>query len=69
MRKTYDTPQIHCHSCAALIRETLEEVPGLGPVEVAVASKRVTVDYGEAPAAELKVLELLEEIGYRPVSA
>ncbi len=64
MRKTYGTPDIHCKSCAALIQETLEDVPDLSGVSVDLAGKTVTVDYGAAGEREPDVLRLLAEIGY-----
>ncbi|MBM3463359.1 MAG: heavy-metal-associated domain-containing protein [Armatimonadetes bacterium] len=63
MKKTYETPAIHCHSCASLIRETLEEdVEGVRSVSVDVPAKRVTVEADDA--AEARVLKALADLGY-----
>lgn len=63
MKKTYATPDIHCHSCAGLIGDTLGEVSGVSSVSVDVKAKTVTVDYAE-PSAEETVLQRLSEEGY-----
>lgn len=64
MKKTYSAPTIHCHSCAGLITETLEEVAGVVGVAVDLAAKTVTVAYSD-PTAEAKVLAALEEEGFK----
>jgi copper chaperone CopZ len=63
MKKTYTTPEIHCHSCAGLIKDTLDGVSGVGDVSVDVGAKTVTVDYTDE-TAEPKVIEMLGEEGY-----
>jgi len=63
MKKTYEAPDIHCHSCAGLIKETLEEeVPGVG-VSVDVGAKHVTVEYPDG-ASEDAVMRQLADLGY-----
>lgn len=68
MKRNYRAPEIHCHSCAGLIRETLDGVPGVSDVQVDVAQKTITVEYAEPEPSqanpEQKVLQLLEEEGY-----
>lgn len=64
MVKTYNAPEIHCKSCAGLIREALDDVPGVKSVDVDVVAKTVTVGYEAADSAEAEVLRRLEVEGY-----
>jgi copper chaperone CopZ len=65
MKRTYSTPEIHCHSCAGLIQDTLDGVPGVAAVKVDVPAKTVTIDYSDdAVETEQKVVDLLKEEGY-----
>lgn len=63
MQKTYSAPAIHCHSCDALIRESLDGVDGIRSVHVDVGKKTVTLDYADS-GAEAEVLARLALEGY-----
>ncbi|NDD28316.1 MAG: heavy-metal-associated domain-containing protein [Proteobacteria bacterium] len=63
MNRSYSAPTIHCHSCAGLIKETLEDTPAVRSVAVDVAAKTVTIEYVSADG-EPEVLRLLEAEGY-----
>ncbi len=69
MIRTYRTPEIHCHSCAGLIQETLEEVKDIRSVTVDVTHKTVTIDFADGSGEE-RAIELLAHEGYstQPVS-
>lgn len=53
---TLSVPEIVCDACAQSIRGALERLPGLGPVDVDVATKRVDVafDPGRTDAAAIR---------------
>jgi copper chaperone CopZ len=63
MKKTYSAPEIHCNSCAGLIKDVLSEVPGLAGADVDVTAKTVTIDFAD-PAAEAAAMKGLAAEGY-----
>lgn len=55
---------MHCASCAADIRETLEEIEGVRRAEVDFQSKAATVEYDEERISASALVERIEELGY-----
>ncbi|MER3427320.1 MAG: hypothetical protein C4334_04330 [Pyrinomonas sp.] len=56
---------MHCVSCAADIRETLEETQGVRRAEVDFQSKTATVEYDEKKVPASALIEKIEELGYK----
>ncbi|WP_435007727.1 heavy metal translocating P-type ATPase [Tundrisphaera lichenicola] len=65
METTLTTPGISCEGCAGTIRHALGNLPGVGSVEVDVATKRVTVDHDGQVSRDGLALAL-EAAGYPP---
>lgn len=45
---TFSIPGIHCDGCARLIKDVSADVPGVSRVDIDLATKRVTIEHGEA---------------------
>ncbi len=60
---TYEIPSIHCMHCVHSIKMELSEMEGIHSVEGDASSKKIIVEY-DAPATEIAIEKLLEEINY-----
>ena len=54
---------MHCESCATLLTEVLEEVPGVSEAAVSYPSKTATVKHSES-VSEKQLREAIEAEGY-----
>ena len=55
---------MHCKSCEILIKDVLEETPGVKEAIVSEKSKNVKVEYDESKINEKKIKELIKKEGY-----
>jgi copper chaperone CopZ len=63
--KTFEVPNIGCNGCVQAIKNELGDLAGIASVEGEVASRMVTVEYGD-PASWEKIATTLEAIDYPP---
>jgi copper chaperone CopZ len=63
--KTFIVPNIGCDGCVKAIKNELGDLAGVEMVEGDVATKRVTVRYGD-PATWDQIEQVLAEIDYAP---
>jgi len=66
MQAIFMAPDIECDGCAMSIRKALGAAAGVETVAVDVDHKRVTVEFDEAQTDDVKLAELLDEIGFPP---
>ncbi len=66
MQAIFMAPDIECDGCAMSIRKALGAAAGVEAVAVDVDHKRVTVDYDGAATNDVKLAEILDEIGFTP---
>ncbi|MFI7676317.1 heavy-metal-associated domain-containing protein [Actinophytocola sp. NPDC049390] len=61
---------MHCGSCALLIDDTLEDLPGVHSTQTTVKQGRSTVELDPSQSSPEDVIAAIEELGYRaaPVS-
>jgi copper chaperone CopZ len=62
--QTYTCPAIHCEGCAGSISRSLGKLRGVTAVEVAVATKAVTVQYDEAVTDGAAITARLAAAGF-----
>lgn len=48
MKTTVSIPGIHCASCAAMIKDVSNDVPGVTAVTVDLAGKTVTIEHDDS---------------------
>lgn len=66
--KTFQVPNIGCNGCVNTIKNELTQLPGVQKVTGDVASKIVTVEWGD-PASWQQIEAKLTEIDYAPEKA
>jgi copper chaperone len=56
---------MHCGSCALLIDDTLEDLPGARNTQTAMKQGRSTVELDASQSSPEDVIRAIEELGYR----
>lgn len=56
---------MHCGSCALLIDDTLDELPGVSGSQTTVKPGRSTVELDVSQTSPQDVVAALEQLGYR----
>lgn len=65
--KTFVVPNIGCDGCVRTIQNEVSEIKGVQEVIGDVASKTVTVKWGD-PANWQQIVNVLQEIEYEPAA-
>ncbi len=55
---------MHCSSCSKVISMGLEELPGIGKIEINEASKTAQVEYDENKTNPGAILKNIKDSGY-----
>ncbi|SEP53341.1 heavy-metal-associated domain-containing protein [Amycolatopsis saalfeldensis] len=56
---------MHCGSCALLIDDTLEDLPGVHSTQTTMKQARSTVELDPSQNSPEDVIAAIEELGYR----
>jgi P-type Cu+ transporter len=56
---------MHCDSCAADIKETLEATAGVRNVDVTFKRKTAIVEYDEAVTQQSTLIKKIQDLGYQ----
>ena len=56
---------MHCDSCAADIKETLEETAGVRNVDVTFARKTAVVEFDDGTVQQSTLIKKIQDLGYR----
>jgi copper chaperone CopZ len=56
---------MHCDSCAATIKETLEETAGVREVDVTFKRKTAIVEFDEATVQQSTLVKKIQDLGYQ----
>lgn len=56
---------MHCGSCALLIDDTLEDLPGVLSTQTTIKQGRSTVELDASQSSPDDVIAAIEELGYR----
>ncbi|WP_112263103.1 heavy-metal-associated domain-containing protein [Lentzea terrae] len=56
---------MHCGSCALLIDDALEDLPGVQSTQTTVKQGRSTVELDPSQSAPEDVIRAIEELGYQ----
>jgi copper chaperone CopZ len=60
---------MHCDSCAADIKETLEETAGIKEADVTFKRKTAIVDFDDAAVQQQTIIKKIQDLGYRATVA
>jgi copper chaperone CopZ len=55
---------MHCDSCAALIKETLEETAGVERADVSFGGKTAVVNFDDNVVQQKTLIKKIQDIGY-----
>ena len=64
MKSKFHIQGMHCESCAADIRETLEDTAGVNKANVTFNGKTAEVDFDEQTVQESTLLKKIQDLGY-----
>ena len=65
MKAEFHLDGMHCESCAALIKETLEDTAGVRHVEVTFSGKTAVVNFDENTVQQATLIKKIQDLGYR----
>jgi copper chaperone CopZ len=65
MKAEFHIQGMHCESCAADIRETLEETAGVERAEVTFNGKTANVTFDDAVVQQSTLVKKIQDLGYQ----
>lgn len=65
MKSELNIEGMHCDSCAADIKETLEETAGVRDVDVTFKRKTAIVEFDEGVAQPETLIKKIQDLGYQ----
>jgi copper chaperone CopZ len=60
---------MHCESCAADIKETLEETAGVRGAEVTFSGKTAVVEFDDETVRQATLVKKIQDLGYQATVA
>lgn len=64
MKAEFHIQGMHCDSCAALIRETLEDTAGVRHADVNFGGKTAVVNFDENTVQQATLVKKIQDLGY-----
>ena len=65
MKAELNIEGMHCDSCAATIRETLEETAGVREADVTFKRKTAIVEFDEETVQQSTLVKKIQDLGYQ----
>ena len=65
MKSEFHIKGMHCESCAAEIRETLEATAGVRGADVTFGGKTANVEYDDAILQRETIIKKIQDLGYQ----
>ena len=65
MKAEFHIDGMHCDSCAALIKETLEETAGVENADVTFGGKTAVVDFDRNVVQQTTLIKKIQDLGYK----
>lgn len=65
MKAEFHIQGMHCESCAADIKETLEETAGVRSAEVTYSGKTANVTFDEEVVQQETLVKKIQDLGYQ----
>ncbi|WP_020389669.1 heavy-metal-associated domain-containing protein [Kribbella catacumbae] len=66
---TFEVSGMHCGSCALLIDDALEDLPGVNSTHTSVKAGRTVVDLDPDQVGVAEVVATISELGYQATPA
>lgn len=64
MKAEFHIEGMHCDSCAALIKETLEETAGVSDADVNLGGKTAVVNFDRNVVQHQTIIKIIQDLGY-----
>ena len=64
MKAQFHIQGMHCESCAADIKETLEETAGVESADVTFSGKTANVTFDDAVVQQATLVKKIQDLGY-----
>lgn len=64
MKSEFHIQGMHCDSCAALIKETLEDTTGVASADVTFNGKTAVVDFDDETIQKSTIIKKIQDLGY-----
>ena len=64
MKTEFHIKGMHCDSCAALIKETLEETAGVESADVTFGGKTAVVEFDDNVVRQQTLIKKIQDVGY-----
>jgi copper chaperone CopZ len=64
MKAEFHIDGMHCDSCAALIKETLEETAGVDGADVSFGGKTAVVNFDQNVVQQTTIIKKIQDLGY-----
>ncbi len=65
MKAEFDIKGMHCQSCAADIKETLEEMAGVQRADVTFDGQTAIIEFDDATVQQATLVNKIQELGYQ----
>ena len=65
MKKEFNIEAMHCDSCAASIKETLEETAGVKSADVTFKRKTAIVEFDDGVVQQSTLIKKIQDLGYQ----
>ena len=65
MKTEFHIQGMHCESCAADIKEALEETAGVRRADVTFNGKTATVDFDDQVVQQATLIKKIQDLGYQ----
>jgi P-type Cu+ transporter len=65
MKAEFHIKGMHCESCAADIKETLEETAGVQSADVTFSGKTAVVDFDDNVVQQATLVKKIQDLGYQ----
>ena len=69
MKSEFHIKGMHCDSCAAEIKETLETTAGVSSADVTFNGKTANVEYDDAVVQRETIIKKIQDLGYQATVA
>ena len=69
MKAEFHIKGMHCESCAASIRETLEDTAGVRSADVTFSGKTAVVEFDDGVVQQATLVKKIQDLGYQTTVA
>jgi copper chaperone CopZ len=65
MKITLKIEGMTCHSCEELIKDAVNDLPGINSITVSQKKGSAEINFNEAKVSKMQIIEIIKEEGYK----